>query len=1657
MHKILTSIVLALLFVCPLAAEHPVQERGFRADAVYHLTDLDSVNLFNGNLQLSIPIGQPYRVSGSLSYQMTLRYAGNIWKYIEYCGPKTGECRANTFAIQENGGMGWSLAFGELTYTAPATGQVNNGWTYTSPDGSEHHFYNIMHDGDAEDAGDVDGTSVVYSRDGSYLRLKAFTSTVRILELPDGQKHRFEQNAADGKWYLTHIYNGFSSLDANSIPLTNYVAFEYPANAVDPAVKDTVIRDSTGRSHAIRFKSIAGKARIASAELAKFRGGTPAVYTFEYVKDAYGSEAIVLPKPVSATGEGTATVALLSKVLLPNGESFSFAYYIPATADAESGTMVQMVLPTLGKVEWDYSAYNFAADILYESAVGVSGRRVYDYVKSASPQHQLVQYTTYTGALGSNTMATTTGWTDNLGSNAKVDYKTVYHFQSIDGPYTGLPFTGNVTDSSGRYLSTETYDCDSAGVCMLDRRTFVKYEMDDLDNCVSGPCRYDRNRRAYTENTVYVTDNNRSASRDQSSFDGLGHYRTVSLNGSFVTGNTRTTTTQYNTNTRGGLSVGTYSVDSSGNRLAGFTMLNASDPWVLGTYTSQSTSEGGITAYTQACFDVARNFLVRSRVLKGSTAGLNDLLSVNTADADGNLVREEWFGGDTQTLSTASLCSMALPLHTAASFRVDHTYQYGVRRTSQYKDTAGGTTGGLGFYTLDVDVDASSGLVTRSRDTAGLYIDYEYDSLGRLTWTKPQSGAWTQYDYRAAMNQARGRSEVAIYERPNGSTTSALARNSQEYDGLGRPYRQASLRADNWWSIADTRYDHAGRKAKVSSLESYVSDSTPASNWTTTTYDPYGRPVVITAPDGTTTLYSYTGVRLVAKNASVATSASGESYVGINEEYDRQGRLWRVTEAPGTASATVTEYSYDVGGRLSKVCGGLVSGVCTQSRFFNYDKRGLLVSEQHPEKGAGGNGAVSYTYDARGHVLTKTEGPSTANFSLTYVYDRAERLTQVQETNRSNRIVKQFTFGTANALGVDSLTSYRKGRLLTATRYNYDRTGIGFDPVVTETYEYTGVGGRVSRKVTEVKNGVTTVASFDHRTTWNDLGAPLTTTYPDCIGGGCATVDPARTVSNTYTNGFLTAVPGYANSISYHPNGMMNTVAHANGLNTIQAVPANGMARPDSYTVQDPSTGGIYWTTSTYAYDGAGNVRKMGWNYYVYDHFNRVIEGSADYVSPSNGKVQRYTYDAFGNMLSMTTLVNGATTNTRTMSAVASTNRLCSGAMCSSGNLGLIDYDDGGNLKHVNGRTYTFDSFNMMATLPDGPTINYVYTADDERIWAYTSSPTNSSRWYARGLGAKVLREYTTTGAAATQTWSFDKDYVYRDGSVLAAVASSGAVTHFHLDHLGSTRLITDAGKGIVEKLEYFPFGEENVTPSGETKKFTGHERDYNPTSGWHLDYMHARYYAGGLGRFLSIDPYLDLKRHLRRPQGWNRYSYVENNAINARDPDGRAIETPLDIAFIVYDLVDIAATKIRGDEVSVAQKAALAADVAATFIPFATGGGIVVRGAARLDRAVDLTKLSKAAAAPGKGGELTKAGHALQKHANRADSAFPRVNGNAAALNNAAQQQVDDILTSPGSTMIERETGRFGQVIDVYAPDGRGVRYTTEGEFVGFLEPPKK
>ena len=129
-------------------------------------------------------------------------------------------------------------------------------------------------------------------------------------------------------------------------------------------------------------------------------------------------------------------------------------------------------------------------------------------------------------------------------------------------------------------------------------------------------------------------------------------------------------------------------------------------------------------------------------------------------------------------------------------------------------------------------------------------------------------------------------------------------------------------------------------------------------------------------------------------------------------------------------------------------------------------------------------------------------------------------------------------------------------------------------------------------------------------------------------------------------------------------------------------------------------------------------------------------------------------------------------------------------------------------------------------------------------------------------------------------------------GGAAPGVAGTLYVTQ---DHLGSTRLVTNAG-GAVGCHDYLPFGEEigaNWGRSGvpcygasdTAVKFTGQERDLETG----LDNFVARHLSGAQGRFLTADPAGNFVADARNPQSWNLYAYAGNNPLAFIDPTGLA------------------------------------------------------------------------------------------------------------------------------------------------------------------------
>ncbi|WP_444439213.1 two-partner secretion domain-containing protein [Pseudomonas sp. A6] len=81
----------------------------------------------------------------------------------------------------------------------------------------------------------------------------------------------------------------------------------------------------------------------------------------------------------------------------------------------------------------------------------------------------------------------------------------------------------------------------------------------------------------------------------------------------------------------------------------------------------------------------------------------------------------------------------------------------------------------------------------------------------------------------------------------------------------------------------------------------------------------------------------------------------------------------------------------------------------------------------------------------------------------------------------------------------------------------------------------------------------------------------------------------------------------------------------------------------------------------------------------------------------------------------------------------------------------------------------------------------------------------------------------------------------------------------------------------------------------------------------------------------------------------------------------------------------------------------------------------------------------------------LTQAARALTKHASgqREMGTFPKLSGGIKQQNETAQKIVDEILNNPKSTFTN--LGRGG--LEVRAPDGRGLRYNSDGSFSGFVD----
>jgi hypothetical protein len=607
----LLALCAAVLAAAPAAADvHPNTAPGFPGGQSFHSGDIDSVNLFNGSLTLTLPIGSSYPVNGGFSYSLRLIYNSNPWlfKTVHYEIPPDYHEITRTQGyptLCSNAGLGWRLSLGRIDPPcqlpdpdAPSPTRI-----YEDENGTDHVFYPTVHYGDAEDA-PVSGVSdVLYTRDGSYLRMKVYTTRERDVEFPDGSVRHFDVNGMPTKF---------------SDAFGNYLSISYAT------ANRWVLTDSQGRTQTVYFRTdlpYYGQT-VDHVDLKAF-GGATATYQFSYTPQTIGRACPHDDTDQSTSVGPTVRVPLLTGVTLPDGSTWTTpasGYVIapppsgtwPTNACTDNaGSILALTEPTLGRMEWTWQTYSFPTGSSRRKHLqrdpGVATRTMRNPDGTVAGTWTYTPSPTFPAVISARELTTTV--VDPLG------HRTVNYFSiALDSSYTGwstydysLPFTRNTTlnVAPGVDLNLARQVFNAAGTLLRS-----EYSLYERDPAFSGtlPDSINTNRRMLRGRTVYNDDGGTYRGVVNSDFDGLGHYRTSQSEGSFPGSNVRTHTGNYNP------AQGTYTVNAAANTGSGFSLFSPTSPWVTGAVTSMSDSEGGATAQTELCYAPGSLAPTRKRV-----------------------------------------------------------------------------------------------------------------------------------------------------------------------------------------------------------------------------------------------------------------------------------------------------------------------------------------------------------------------------------------------------------------------------------------------------------------------------------------------------------------------------------------------------------------------------------------------------------------------------------------------------------------------------------------------------------------------------------------------------------------------------------------------------------------------------------------------------------------------------------------------------------------------------------------------------------------------------------------------------------------------------------------------------------------------------------
>jgi RHS repeat-associated protein len=862
-------------------------------------------------------------------------------------------------------------------------------------------------------------------------------------------------------------------------------------------------------------------------------------------------------------------------------------------------------------------------------------------------------------------------------------------------------------------------------------------------------------------------------------------------------------------------------------------------------------------------------------------------------------------------------------------------------------------------HTVTTKYDSCTGLIREVTDANARVTALTYDLMNRPDQTNLPLGEAVDLDLdyddaaRIVTSKTLRDAGTFIYQKTR-------------FDSLARPWR-VELCEDGSPSCTtsvktDTKYDDFGRTWKVWNptrvCDPQVDENNCASESTfgktETLYDPLSRVSKVIPPDGTSSsnhvLTTFSG------NTVTVTDQAGKKRKSETDALGRLIRVWEPNAAGNWAYETV--YEYDVLDNLTRVDqkGGSPNSADWRTRTFTYNSLSQLLSATNPE-----SGTITYAYDNDGNLLTKTAPKPNqtlaATVTTTYTYDVLHRLIEKSYNDGSTATVKygydnialSGCTTTPPALtitnGIGRRTSMCDGS--GATSWTFDalgqvtkekRTIAGATPQTKEiSYVYT-LHGQVKTLIYPSGSSVTY--------TYDSAGRPVSV-----VDSGCcnfltdATYAPHGALAS-YKNGVVSG--GFA--------GVTTTLTYNNRLQPKHVVATTGPAlTPNPDECGTPGNVLHFRYLFSEGLANNGNVARVEncWTSarsqsFSYDELNRLLTAQSDGPTWGNS----YVYDAWGNLTNMNA-VPGKSNYQNLQAAPASVKNQLNGHC----------HDAAGNLLRVGAcgsADYTYDAENRMVTAGG---YTYVYDGDGKRVKKFSGA---TGRLYWTGVGPDAIQESDLAFGALER-------YVFFGGKRIARRLWTGAVQYYFADHLGTSRVVTNATGGQLDDQDFYPYGAivpGGTSTSGQNYKFTGKERDGE--SG--LDYFIARHYGSNWGRFLQADeftggpvdafstsdplppgplPYGDITN----PQSLNKYAYTWNNPLAYTDPDGHFLDFIVDIGFTVVSASAVVADVITQSDQLETDVKALAADAAAIFVPGVTGAGMAVRAASKVDKVVDAAK----------------------------------------------------------------------------------------------------